>query len=219
MAMDFSNYTTLLDAIASTLHRTDLTAVIPGFVTLCEAKMNRELKTGNTELSTTLTLTSSGTVALPAGFAKLRRLRAYDGSTFMDLIVTPLAPSNYDGVTQGMPLQVSIVGSNIVAKPLPSQTYTLYLDYYAKFANLSGTLTNWILTDYPGAYLYGSLLYAAPYLGTDARIGLWKDLFTDELAGINREDFENRFSQLQAVSDMAGLTRRPFFNIRSGYDY
>lgn len=219
MAMDFTDYTTLLDAIASTLHRTDLTAVIPGFVTLCESKMNRALNTADMEASTTLTLPVTGTVALPAAFHKARRLRLYDGSVFMDLTTTALYPSNYDGVTQGLPFQISIVGSNIVAKPLPTQTYTIYLDYYAKFTNLSGTQTNWILTNYPGAYLYGSLLYAAPYLANDGRIALWKQLFDDEIADINRADFEARFSQIQVVSDLIGMTRPPFFNIRSGFDY
>jgi hypothetical protein len=33
--------------------------------------------------------------------------------------------------------------------------------------------TNWLLTEYPSAYLFGTLSYAAPYIGDDPRLQLW----------------------------------------------
>ena len=33
--------------------------------------------------------------------------------------------------------------------------------------------TNWLLTQYPSAYLWGTLSYAAPYIGDDPRLQLW----------------------------------------------
>lgn len=217
MALDFTDYSTLVTSIAAVLHRSDLNNDIPGFVDLCEADMNRRLKVGDSEASTTLTLPTTGSVALPTGFTKMRRLRLYDGSVYYDLTEAALAPSEYDGVTQGRPLVVSIVGSNIVSRPLPTQSYTLYIDYYAKFTALSGTSTNWILTSHPDAYLYGSLLHSAPFLGQDLRIQTWNQAYEKAIRGINRADFEKRFSQLKTRSDMEGLNSPGRFDINTGY--
>jgi len=43
--MSFSNYSALQTTIASYLGRTDLTAMIPTFITLAEARLQRELRT------------------------------------------------------------------------------------------------------------------------------------------------------------------------------
>ena len=42
--MPLSNYTELTASIADTLNRDDLTAVIPDFIKLAEAQLNRDLR-------------------------------------------------------------------------------------------------------------------------------------------------------------------------------
>jgi hypothetical protein len=48
------------------------------------------------------------------------------------------------------------------------------LDYLSGIPPLSSTApTNWLLSEYPSAYLWGTLSYAAPYIGDDPRLQLW----------------------------------------------
>ena len=217
VALTIDTYANLQTAIASWLHRDDLTDQIPAFIALTEAKLQRVLATGDQEATATLTI-SSGTVALPTGFMMARRLRYLaSGGVYQDVDFVDLVPSNYDGVTAAPPVVATIKGSNILFRPIPDQTYTGLLDYYAKFTPLSTAApTNWILTDHPDVYLYGSLLQSAPYVGSDNRISIWADAFQAGVEELEREDYEKRFSQNQARSDMIGLTRPYVFNINTG---
>ena len=80
MALD--TYTNLKTSIADWLNRSDLTAVIPDFITLAEAQMNRDLN----EL-TALQKTVTGTVdsvttsiAIPADLLNLMNIVLSDGT-------------------------------------------------------------------------------------------------------------------------------------------
>jgi hypothetical protein len=215
--MAISTYAELQSAIASWLHRTDLTAVIPDFIDLCEASMQRNLKVGDQETTATLSLTSSGTVALPTGYNGARRLRYFDGSVYQDISFVDLVPSDYDGVTASRPVVAVVVGSNLTIRPIPDQTYTATLDYYAKFTPLSTTDTsNWILTSHPDAYLYGTLLQSAPYVGTDVRFPVWSDGYKTAIDEIEYDDYQRRFSQNKMRSDAIGMTSPPMWNINTG---
>jgi hypothetical protein len=48
------------------------------------------------------------------------------------------------------------------------------IDYLSGIPPLSATAsTNWLLQQYPSAYLWGTLAYAAPYIGDDPRMQIW----------------------------------------------
>lgn len=200
--MAIGTYQELLDAGANWLHRTDLTARMPEFVSLAEAKMNRLLKTAEMETSTTLTAAAS--VALPTGFVQARRLRLNDGGVYTDMQLVSLTPSLNNG-QGGTPQVASIQGSNLIPRPPPAAgtSYTFALDYLAKFTPLSASApTNWILTNHPDAYLYGMLSHSAPFLGADARLSVWAQLFLDALDDINANDAKKRFNNIKMRTDL-----------------
>ena len=50
----------------------------------------------------------------------------------------------------------------------------IYIDYLSGIPPLGTAMpTNWLLTEYPSAYLWGTLVNAAPYIGDDPRLQLW----------------------------------------------
>ncbi len=201
--MAITTYQELKDAGANWLHRTDLSERMPEFIALAEAKMNRLLKTAEMEASTTLTATAGvAAVALPSGFVRARRLRIVLGGVYEDVTMVSLAPSLDHGQT-GVPQAASIQGANLILKPKPGVSYALALDYLAKFTPLSGEHpSNWILASHPDAYLYGLLAHSAPYLGADARLGVWAQLFLDAMEDINAADAKKRFDLLQMRTDV-----------------
>lgn len=201
----FDTYDDLKSASASWLHRDDLTTAIPSFVKLCEASMQRNLTVGEQELTVTLSIAAgASTVTLPTDYQKMRRLRFLYGGQYIDMFPMALAPSYSDGVTQGPPRIVSLQGSTITLHGPVNQAYDFTLDYYGKFTPLSATNpSNWILASHPDAYLYGTLLQAAPFLGTDSRLQLWEGAYLNVIEEINQLDFQKRNSQLQLVSDVA----------------
>src|SRR5262249_36497399 len=107
-------------------------------------------------------------------------------------------------------------GGNLVLKPASAAGATVVLDYLAKFTPLSaGNTSNWILASHPDAYLYGMLAHSAPFLGADARVGVWAQLFLDAIDDINSADAKKRFDGIQMRTDLP-VTRRAY-NITLDY--
>jgi hypothetical protein len=64
--------------------------------------------------------------------------------------------------------------------------------YYEGVALTSGT--NWLLTAYPGAYLYGSLLQATGLVGLDPRAPLWQAAYSAILDRIKADSRRSEWS-------------------------
>ena len=67
------------------------------------------------------------------------------------------------------------------------------LGFNGSGSNYSNTTTNEILTNFPDAYLYGSLIHAAPYLQEDKRTTTWAALYQASIDGINSESNQAKF--------------------------
>ena len=50
----------------------------------------------------------------------------------------------------------------------------------------SSNTTNFVLTNHPDLYLYASLSEAAPYLGQDERLTVWKNLYSAEIGKVRK---------------------------------
>ncbi len=190
MALD--SYSGLLASIADTLNRTDLTTVIPDFVTLAEAQLNRRLRTRRMVGRSTASLTGQY-IALPDDFGGPRSMIL--SGTSPKALLTYVEPSvalklqQDTYLSSGQPQVYSVVGEEFEFLPTPDGTYALELTYWKRIDALSVSNTsNWVLEDHPDAYLYGSLLQSAPYLMEDERLTSWGVLFSSILDDINRED-------------------------------
>ena len=185
--MPITTYTELKSAVADWLLRDDLTAVLPSFISLAEAGLNRQARHWRMEKRSTATLDSQYS-ALPADFLQPIRLSLTSGTTFelelasqADIVdMRSLAANN-----TGRPRYYALTAGEIEVFPTPGDNYTLEMAYVARVPALSDSnADNWLLTYYPDAYLYGTLLQAAPYLKDDERVGLWKSLYDGAVAGI-----------------------------------
>ena len=67
-------FTELKTNIADWLNRTDLTSVIPTFITLAEARLNRQLRTTNQYTRATVS-SSDQYLSMPDDFLEMRHIR------------------------------------------------------------------------------------------------------------------------------------------------
>ena len=169
--MAITTYTELQTAIATWLARSDLTSVIPDFVTLAEAEFQRTIR--DRRMVTTSDLSTSAntaTVALPNDFLEARTL-ILESTPYRTLTyVTPaqLNKNFPNSADVGTPSQYTIIGTNIKLGKIPDAVYTLELEYYQKIPVLSGSnADNWLLLAYPDIYLFGSLEQAGFYAKND----------------------------------------------------
>ena len=207
--MALSTYSELKSSIANWLNRSDLTTEIANdFIVLTEKDFNSKLRIRKMVNQTSLTLNAE-TVALPSGFLQIRDFYILSGGTKYSL--TYMTPSQMDQVKGtsmvGMPTSYTILGDTFRFSPVPGDSYTAYLNYYKTFDALSDSNTsNFILTNHPSIYLYGSLYHAAQFLGgvDPNRVQQWLQLYSTALERLEQNDREDQFSgsPLQIRSDV-----------------
>jgi len=86
--------------------------------------------------------------------------------------------------------------------------------HYVKRFDIATDATNWLLTNHPGVYLYGSLIEAEPYLVNDTRIKLWASLYKDAWEGVDDSDQRNRDDETLDTRELSRLnTNRYYYDI------
>ena len=83
--MALSNYTELQAAVASWLNRNDLDSAIPDFVALCEADLNKRLRSPKNENIDTAFAVTARRTNLPSDFAEMRQVFLNYGSNRVEL--------------------------------------------------------------------------------------------------------------------------------------
>ena len=205
--MAISTYTELQTAVANWLDRDDLTARIPEFIALTEARFNRLLRIRSMETEADqATVAGTRSYSLPTDYRQMRTVHLTTSPiTAMSYITPEIMDRIWAGSTQGKPLSYTIKGNNIYVGPSPDVVYTIRFLYYKKISSLS-TLspTNSILTDAPDVYLYGCLLEAEPFLQNDARVQLWATAFQQAITDIQEQDEKDRHSGELRVLNTSG---------------
>ena len=179
-------FATLKTDIAEYLHRTDLTAKIPGFIKLAENFMFRELNLREIETKVTGAVVVAA-IGLPADFHTLVRIT----TTFNGLELA-LDKSKYNFTGNAFTLSVT---------PSAGFTYTLY--YKAILAPLSDTVaTNWLETNAGDLYLYTSILEAARWTQNTALIAIVMPMIAPMLDSV------------RMLSERKGLPQRGVLQIK-----
>jgi hypothetical protein len=162
--MAITTYAELCAAAANWLVRADLTARIPEFVTLAEARLNRVLRVrlGETEAALTLNV-GARSVAAPASLAEplaLWLVRA-DGREALRHV----EPSLLAAVSlRGPPSAWTVDGGSLAFDRPADRAYDLTLRMRAKFRLSEAAPVNGLLAEAPDVYLFATLCEAAPYL-------------------------------------------------------
>ena len=207
--MALNTYSALKTSIANWLNRSDLTSEISGdFIVLAEKDFNSKLRIRKMITETTITVDAE-TEALPSGFLQVRDFYILNGGTKYALkYITPAQMDQIKGSSMtGQPSTYTILGDNFRFSPLPDSTYTAYLNYYKEFDPLSDSNTsNYILTNHPAIYLYGSLYHAANFLGgiEPNQAAQWEKMYQTALERLERNDREDQYGNapLQQRSDV-----------------
>lgn len=188
--MAITNYSELKSSIADWLNRADLTAVIPDFIALAEAQINRQLRTHDMIKRATATVTDDyfsvpldwletnvlvnlGTQTIPMEYVDYERLNELKGLSI-----------------SGDPRFYTMIDGKFLILPAASSTApaTLELSYVGKIPALSDSnTTNWLLTKSPDLYLYASLMQAEPYLKNDERVGIWAAAMQNSMENMRLE--------------------------------
>lgn len=185
--MAFTTWTELKAEIADWLYgRTDLTTQIPGFISLAEARFNREIRTRDMDAVATLTITD-GVATVPTGYKSVRAM-TLTASPYNKIYwqsadtVAEMDPNLVD-----TPRVYDRIGSSFVFWPPTSST--AQLRYRTTIPALgASTADNWLLLAHPDLYLYASLSAASMFLMNDERVPAWESAAAAIIEQINDQD-------------------------------
>ena len=186
--MALNSYANLKTAIADFLNRDDLTAVIPDFITLAEAQIYRDIRHYEMENRATAQLDSQY-LARPSDWLETIRIHlTTSGTRNLQLLSGASMADKRQGVENatGEPKFYRHAERAFEVFPTPDGTYNVEILYYQKIPALSDTNTsNWLLSEAPDVYLYGSLLHSSPYLAEDGRVAVWAQLYSAAVSKVN----------------------------------
>ena len=208
MALD--SYTSIKTAVASNwMHRTDLATNVDDFIDLFESAFNSEMRVRQMERQTSVASTA-GYLVHPSNWLQWKQLKLSTGSG--DINLAPISEESqataYGREVSGTPRYFKTIGDKTYLYPTPNANVTVATTYYEGVTSISTSVaSNWLLSTYPGAYLYGALAEAAPYVVDDARAPVWKQKLLETLNRIrNESDRSENGSQVPRI--------RPDFQVR-----
>lgn len=200
--MAISTFAELKSAVSDFLNRDDLDSVIPTFIALAESQFSRDIRHWRMESRSSLTINAEY-VDLPDDWIETISINAGNTRPIKLASREAIADKRIDSQdTAGTPQFYAHIAGKLEFYPTPDGTYTGEILYYGKIPTLSDSnTTNWLLTNFPDAYLYGALIHSAPYLQEDERSVVWAQMYGAVVQKINQS------SDLATMSG-SGLTMK-----------
>lgn len=215
--MTIASYSDLKTAILAWSARSDLSSTIQDeVIDMAESVIKRApeprnsalmggIRANKTRATGTFTAATSG-LALPSDFLELDELLYTDsaGGHLQYVAVDELGRIKDSG--SGRPSYFTI--QDIIQFDVPSDSaYSYQLSYWPSFTALSGSnTTNWLITNYPDAYLACCLYFVGQYTKDTEMITTWATAYREAAYTINKTYRRGQQSQGPISIKVAGST-------------
>lgn len=192
--MSITTYSELQSAVENWTARTDLTALVPDWITLAESDFNRKFRVRQMMVTQTTT-PSSGQFALPTDYLAHSNV-TWVGSYRRDLryVHPSIFAERFPDSPSEIPQIFTIMGTtdNVgVVKIMPTDADVVDFTYYQKITALSTSNTsNWLLSAHPDVYLFGALVEACAYTKDYDQAAIWKarrDALVDDIKSLDQK--------------------------------
>lgn len=184
--MSITNYTELQTAVLDFMARNELTGNVADFITLAEARLNREL--GAVEVNDTITAVTNVNAIDVTSLSVVEPLALLIAQTGFDEIeLTPKVDGTYPRLTSsGMPRYFSLIdqGTSIVFDRAPDTTYPMRFRFRQRFALSALAPTNWLLTNHPDIYLAACIVWGNIFIGATDKTAFYKAVLDDGMPSL-----------------------------------
>jgi len=200
--MALSNYTELQASVLDWMVRAGQTGKVADWITLAEARLNREL--GAVETDTTLTGVADSRRIDISALSMVQPIALFLAETGSDeVLIQPATDGTFEYLTtSGRPTRWAIDGTNIdFDRPLDS-AYPFRFRYRQRFA-LATSSTNWLLTNHPDVYLAASIVWGSAYNKNLADASAWKQLLDEAIPSIKNSIAQSKRATLRVDPGLA----------------
>lgn len=216
--MAIANYTDLKTSVTDWMARSDLSGDAADFITLAEARLNRELNPVETD--STITGTTSS-----------RRIDVSDLSV-EEPIALFLAESDLNEIqltqkgdgtfpyltTSGRPSYWALDSNNDYIdfdRPLDGE-YPFRFRYSQRFALSDSSPTNWLLTNHPDVYLAAVLVWGGLFIRDTPYAVQFKAVLEESIPEIRHQIAQSKRGTLTVDRGLLQIGRRQYFSYRIG---
>jgi len=209
--MAISTYALLKTSLANHLHRTDLTDLIPDFISYAESVIGGDpepidmdvlpgIRTKDQYKRVTSTL-SSQYLDIPTDMIEIKDIQINISPIQTLEYLSPKGlTAKYPSSPAGTPEAYSIHGDEFQFSHVPDTSLTLEISYISRYTAFSADGdTNWLLTNHPFAYVYSAMIAASTYADEDP--SKWASLYKTIAQGISATEQNGGYG--------ADLTARP----------
>jgi hypothetical protein len=200
------DYTWLLAALGHwSGNRSDLTSLLPDFVMLAEKRLNGDLESRHQETVVDLSAEAGlPTVAVPVDTAEIRSLSLQSAGP-LEYLAPDTFSAQFASSAPGQPRAYTVIGPSIYPGPVPDVGYTLTLAYRAFLPPLADSAgTNWLIENFPNAYLAASMIELIGYTKNLAELPMWEQKYAAALDSVNNPDWTTA-SSMRVRSDVRAV--------------
>ena len=213
--MSFTTKAGLKTALGAWLKRAGISTQADDCLTLCEARLNRDLGEVLTDDTITGVVSSNAidvsslSVAMPIGVFRIDTAGEYP--------LTQKIDGTYArSLTDGTPVFWSLLGDNIVFDCPCISAYTFRFKYRQRFTLAADGDTNWLLTNHPDIYLAAAIVWGALYLDDDGKAGKWAAVLEQGIPSVKRYISAQNRSVLSLDPGLSDIGRSGSFHYTTG---
>ena len=205
--MALATYSDLQTSVLDWMERNDQTGKVADWITLGEARLNRELGPVETNASLTGVVDSRALDLSSLSLVEPISLFCAEPSSEDERPVKPISPakmSYFD--TSGRPSEWTLDTYASIKLNRPCDlAYAFRLRYRERFALSELVPTNWLLTNHPDVYLAATIVWGNGYNQDYSGAATWKVILDEAIPSIKSQLARSRKGELKV--DPA-LTRR-----------
>lgn len=182
--MAIATYSALQTFLQSMMARSDLSGNVADFITLAEARLNREIPAVETDVTLTGTLNSRRIDISSSSVVSPIALFLNDSGDEVEIT------RHMDGTfpytdTSGFPSRWAMDGSNIDFNCPLDSAYTFRFRIRQRYALSDSATTNWLLTYHPDIYIAASLIWGGGYTKDFEYAGIFAASLREGIESVN----------------------------------
>lgn len=206
--MALANYVDLQASALDFMTRAGQTGKAADWVTLGEAKLNRELSPLETDAALVGVAASASIALTGLSIAKVISLWISPVGGGDEVQVQMQSPGTLAELqTAGPPRQWCMDGQSAIRFERPCDQAYNFRFHYAARLNLAVTATNWLLTENPDVYLAATLMWGAGYNEDWSNGAAWKTVLDEEIPSIRSGIAQARRGMLRVDPALSAVGR------------
>lgn len=212
--MAITNYSELQSAITDWMDRNDISGKATEFISLAEARLNRQLEA--VEATATLTSVSGSRLIDVSALRVIEPMALWvsDGDGEDNVPFKPAGTFSLTSVV-GDPAFVALNGDNLQFDCPLSDGLTFRFRYRGRFSLSDEAPTNALLTDHPDVYLAACIVWGSVYVKDMNATAAYKSLLDEFMAEASNHLSQRKRSVLRPSTDLVAMIGRRSYDVNS----